>query len=104
MTEDCGRRLAPEVLPCRTMLLLAVRGRCLRALHEIVGVFSRLNRHHADPDVSLTVVPVLALFAKHEKRAGARTEEHWAEASDHRDVHVMQAVVRRQSVPGGGSR
>ena len=66
------------------------------ALHEIVGVLSGFDCHHAGPDITLMVMPVLAVFAEHEERAGAWTNEHWAEASDHHDVDVGQTVVRRQ--------
>ena len=64
--------------------------------HEIVGVFTGFDGHHSDPHITLMVVPVLALFPEHEERAGARADEHWAEASDHHDADVVQAVVVRQ--------
>ena len=66
------------------------------SLHEVVGIFSGLDGHHPDPHIALTIVPVLALFAEHEERAGARADEHWAEASDHHDADVVQVVVVRQ--------
>ena len=65
-------------------------------LHEVVGVFADFDGHHSDPHVALMVVPVLALLAEHVERAGARANEHWAEASDHHDADVVQAVVVRQ--------
>ena len=36
----------------------------IRRLHEIVGVFTDFDGHHADPHVALVVMPVLALLAE----------------------------------------